>query len=66
MKRLKYTTQEQTRRILRFVYDLIGCHKKALSWMKKPRDEWRGYNAIEMIEAKKLHLVMKYIEKTLF
>lgn len=66
MKPSKHITEseEDVRRILIFVTDLLKDRELGLTWMKTPR--FKGKNAIEMINEGKIGDVLMYIHKTLF
>jgi hypothetical protein len=62
----KESSQEAIKRILRFVSDLLHSPQKGQAWMKEARREWKGRNAIEMIQSNKLDQVMLYIHARFF
>ena len=58
--------EESIKRILQFVSDLLHSPQKGQEWMKAARIEWKGRNAIEMIQSGKLSQVMMYIYARFF
>ncbi len=58
--------EERVKRILQFVSDLLYSPQKGQDWMRQARSEWKGRNAIEMIQSDKLDQVMFYIYARFF
>lgn len=60
------TVRQDVRRILIFVSDILKDTKKGQEWMRQARREWKGRNAIEMIQSGKMNQVMVYIHARYF
>jgi hypothetical protein len=58
--------KNDVRRILILVSDCLRSAEKGQEWMKAARIEWKGRNAIEMIQSGKLSQVMMYIYARFF